>query len=584
MLYKNRHSLSHAQKLKRLQVSVILFLLLLMVPLSSLLYFSYHQSHQNQLADYEQEAGNLARVINRKLFRKLSVSNQIAVDAFNYYQFIHNPITKQTHQLLSPLAQLTQEPQIHGLVGYFQLDSRGNFNSPVWPSPLSASDLQNTQIEPHNLELITRRDIATSVYQAVFQSQAVKAHIQNGLTHNENLFNIIFDVPEYLIFYRIVQLIDKPVMQGYVVEKGPYLHQQIAEILELRRFNTPMLVTLEEANQPNNDKYFFYSLVNGEPHIDRPAEVNSKYQTQLIYTAKLHWPYRNFTISLSSDAIPVSTNVIYSTVFNAALILAILFACYGFYRFSIKQLELGEERLNFISSVSHELKTPLTSIKMYSEMLKSGAIASEAHKDDYYAFIYSESERLARLIDNILQLSTFGRNPKVHSPEYTNLTVLQDIARSKTSSLITKHNFELNFESEVAHFDSIEACVEPDAFTQIVINVTDNAIKFFESAKIDDLNRRVIDFTFRKHPTLKGMIQIEIRDYGNGVSKQQAEKLFDLFYRGENELTRKSQGTGIGLALVQQLVLAHQGEVQVQNRHPGLAILVSFPMRMLKVP
>ncbi|WP_231100758.1 sensor histidine kinase [Pseudoalteromonas luteoviolacea] len=219
---------------------------------------------------------------------------------------------------------------------------------------------------------------------------------------------------------------------------------------------------------------------------------------------------------------------------------------------------------------------------MYSEMLKSDAIVSETHKGEYYAFIHSESDRLARLIDNILQLSTFGRNEKPPAAEYTNLTVLQDFVRSKTSSLIAKHNFELNFDIEITHFEDIEALVEPDAVTQIAINVTDNTIKFFESAKIDDLTRRVVDFTFRKHPILKGMVQIEILDYGNGVSIQQAEKIFDLFYRGENELSHNSQGTVIGLASVRELVLAHQDEVHVQNMHPELAILVSFPMRILK--
>ncbi|MCF2857598.1 ATP-binding protein [Pseudoalteromonas sp. SMS1] len=579
MLFKNKRLLNHSQRLKRLQVSAILFLLLLLTPLSSLLYFSYQQSEQSRLSEYEQEASNLARVINRKLFRKLSVSNQLATDAFNYYRYIHNPVTKQTQQVLSPLAQIHKEPMIHGLVGYFQIDGQGQFNSPVWPYVVSEDDIHSVPGDKQTLELITRHKTATTVYQAVFKSNEITQHLQSGLAQNEKLFNIIFDVPEYLIFYRIVTLVDKPVMQGYVVERDPYLHQQVAEILELRSFNVPILVTLKEVNQLNEDKYFFYSLVDGEPLIERPTDIDKSYTQQLIFETTLHWPYRNYAISLSSAALPIENAVIYSAIFNAILILAILFACYGFYRFSVKQLELGEERLNFISSVSHELKTPLTSIKMYSEMLKSGAIVSEAHKGEYYEFICSESERLARLINNILQLSAFGRNQQNVEPEYTKLTVLQDIIRSKTSSLIEKHNFDQILSMEMAHFEDIQALVEPDAFTQIVINITDNAIKFFESAKIEDSSRRKVDFIFRKHPKLKDMVQLEIRDYGNGISKEQEEKIFDLFYRGENELTRNSQGTGIGLSLVQELVLAQQGEIQVQNRHPGLAMLISFPMK-----
>ncbi|WP_231100756.1 hypothetical protein, partial [Pseudoalteromonas luteoviolacea] len=71
---------------------------------------------------------------------------------------------------------------------------------------------------------------------------------------------------------------------------------------------------------------FLYFSVNGEPQLDQPAQVNNEYKRQFIYAAKLHWPYRNYTISLSSAPIPVSANVIYSTIFNAVLILAILLA------------------------------------------------------------------------------------------------------------------------------------------------------------------------------------------------------------------------------------------------------------------
>ena len=76
----------------------------------------------------------------------------------------------------------------------------------------------------------------------------------------------------------------------------------------------------------------------------------------------------------------MTSAMIYSSIFIIILILDILSACYGFYRLGIKQLALGEQRLNFVSSVSHELKTPLTSIRMYSQMLKEGTVISEEHQ------------------------------------------------------------------------------------------------------------------------------------------------------------------------------------------------------------
>ncbi|MCG7549921.1 HAMP domain-containing sensor histidine kinase [Pseudoalteromonas sp. Of7M-16] len=578
MLFKNKRLLNYAQRIKRLRISAILLLLLLLIPLSVLLYFSYQQSQQNRLVEYEKEASNLARVINRKLFRKLSVSNQIPADAFNYYRYIYNPLTKQTQQMLSPLAELNGEQTIRGLVGYFQIDREGNFNSPIWPYAIT-SNIEDSGQKNQTLEMITRREIATSVYQTIFESNTVKQMLTHGVSAKNSQFNISFDLPEYLIFYRVVEVIDQPVLQGYLVKRAPYLHQQVADVLELRSFDIPMLVTLKEIEKSVADTYFLYSPSTEEPDISQPLDVDVRYKQQFIFETNLHWPYRNYEVVLSSASLPIAQSMIYSLIFNAVMCLAIVSACYGFYRFSVKQLALGEEKVNFISAVSHELKTPLTSIKMYSEMLKSGMVASEQHKGEYYDFICDESERLARLIDNILQLSAFERQQQKVTPEYTPLTVLQDIIRSKTASLTENHHFEQVHIMELAHYERAQAYIEVDAFTQIVINITDNAVKFFESAGIDDPSRRKIEFTFRRHPTHKGMVQLEIRDYGNGISKAQEEKIFELFYRGSSELTRNSKGTGIGLALVRELVLAQQGEVQVQARHPGLAMLISFPMK-----
>ena len=122
--------------------------------------------------------------------------------------------------------------------------------------------------------------------------------------------------------------------------------------------------------------------------------------------------------------------------------------------------------------------------------------------------------------------------------------------------------------------------VEQDAFVQVVINITDNAVKFFNKAEINEVTRQKIDFIFRQHPKLRDMIQLEIRDYGQGISQAQESKIFELFYRGGHELTRTTQGTGIGLALVNDLVLAQQGDIQVQRKTQGLALLISFPAKI----
>lgn len=576
---KNKRLLNYSERLRQLRISAVLLLLLLLIPLSLLFCVSYQQSEKNRLSEYQKEASNLVRIVNRKLFRMTSVSNQIPVDAFNYYRYVHNPVTKQTQKVVSPLAQLDGARNIAGLVGYFQIDHTGRFNSPIWPNEITVDALSDTSNEIRTLEAITRREMAVSVHHIVFQSESLKGMLTSGLDLNRSQFDVNFDLPEYLIFYRVAAVLEQPILQGYVVKRDPYLHPQVIDILENRRFNLPIAVTLKAVDERVPSAYFIYSPSEGAPTVMQPEELGNRYRQQKLFEAQLHWPYKNYAISVSSEPMPLAEATIFSLIFNGILLIAIVSACYGFYRFSVKQLALSEEKVNFISSVSHELKTPLTSIKMYSEMLKSGMVTSPEHQGEYYDFICDESDRLARLIDNILQLSAFERQQQRVAPDYTPLSVLQNIIHSKVSSLTDKYGFKQVHSMALAEPESVLAFIEPDAFTQVVINITDNAIKFFESANINDPARKKIDFIFQPHPTNQNRVQLEIRDYGNGISKEQEDKIFELFYRGSSELTRNTKGTGIGLALVRELVLSQQGEVQVQRRDPGLALLVSFRLK-----
>ena len=197
------------------------------------------------------------------------------------------------------------------------------------------------------------------------------------------------------------------------------------------------------------------------------------------------------------------------------LMIGIVLACICFYHIGVKQLKLAEQRLNFVSSVSHELKTPLTSIRMYSEMLKSGMVPSEDYKAEYYEFIHSESERLSRLIDNILQLSKLSQPQHSVDPHYTKLSILTDIIKSKVSSLLIKSDFKLNITIDFQQPEDTLLLVDLDAFSQVVINITDNAVKFFDNKLINDINRQKLDFIFKTDPKNKDQILMEIRDYGN---------------------------------------------------------------------
>jgi signal transduction histidine kinase len=234
-----------------------------------------------------------------------------------------------------------------------------------------------------------------------------------------------------------------------------------------------------------------------------------------------------------------------------------------------RQISLARQQQDFVSAVSHELKTPLTSIRMYGEMLREGW-ASDEKKKSYYDFIYHESERLSRLIQNILQLARMTRNELNIELSTISISELIDTIRSKVSSQLVRNQFKLNLDCDQNLLEK-RLEIDTDYFSQIMINLIDNAIKF--SA---DSEKKQIDIKCSLQG--KDKVNFHIRDYGPGIEKNQLKKIFTLFYRTENELTRKTVGTGIGLALVHQLIRALNGDIDVVNHQPGAEFIITFPL------
>jgi two-component system phosphate regulon sensor histidine kinase PhoR len=201
-------------------------------------------------------------------------------------------------------------------------------------------------------------------------------------------------------------------------------------------------------------------------------------------------------------------------------------------------------------------------------MLREGW-APEDKKQSYYAFIHDESERLSRLIGNVLQLARMNRNEVKVDVKAVSVSALIDGVRSPVSSQIERAGFALRVNCDAAAGQAVIE-VDADAFTQILINLVDNAVKFAAGA-----DSRIIDIGCRQQRD--GSVVFSVRDYGPGVPRDQMKKIFRLFYRSENELTRETVGTGIGLALVRQLTEAMGGQVDVVNRAPGAEFRVVFP-------
>ncbi|KAF7771908.1 two-component system, OmpR family, sensor histidine kinase KdpD [Pseudoalteromonas citrea] len=579
-LFSDKCVLRYQQRINRLRGFTLVFLTLLLTPISLVLYKGYTQFEQDLLTEYQNKTQEITSQLNLRLFKRIVFDNALSTREFDHYQHIYNPNNKQISRVPSPLANPNYHTRFTGLIGYFQLDKEGNFNSPVWPHTIKSSE---RLISPQDdKEMRERKKIALNLYNITAKSNELKTLIDHNLSANNEKFLLLSDVAGYLIFYRIVSVNDKKQLQGYIIDVEAYLNEQIANTLKTVLFKNTIAVTVAPNRTNADNVYLIYkSNPQGTSSITSTKHLDDQLTQQVLNSHALRWPFKDYKLTYSTSQLILPLAATYSLGLMALLVLGIVLGCYGFYHLGVKQLRLAEQRLNFVSSVSHELKTPLTSIRMYSEMLKSGMVPSEEYKLEYYEFIHCESERLSRLIDNILQLSKLSQPQHTVEPQYTKLSILIDIIHSKVSSLVVKNAFQLDMLNDFNDPDNVLVLVDLDAFSQVVINITDNAVKFFDHDTIQDKARQKIDFIFKVDPKNKDQLCMEIRDYGDGISAEQQSKIFELFYRGGSELTRSTQGTGIGLALVNELVSAQQGTIQVERMSPGLSMKVCFKYKTL---
>jgi len=221
----------------------------------------------------------------------------------------------------------------------------------------------------------------------------------------------------------------------------------------------------------------------------------------------------------------------------------------------VREIELSRMKSDFVSTISHEFKSPLSSIRQLSEMLQSGRIPAEEYRQQYYNVLVEQSERLSLLIDNILDFSKLEEGRKEFDFEMVEISsLLQEIVTAIQDQVRHKDfNIQLEIEESLPLIKADRA-----AISQAITNLIDNAIKYSGEA------RNIIVRTFTEHPYL----MILIKDFGIGIRKEEIDKVFERFYRGGDELTRKVKGSGLGLTLVKQIVEVHNGNIDVESE-PG---------------
>jgi signal transduction histidine kinase len=245
-------------------------------------------------------------------------------------------------------------------------------------------------------------------------------------------------------------------------------------------------------------------------------------------------------------------------IWIAGLVLVLGMAVFGGYlllRDVNRDVRITEVRSQFVASVSHELKTPLTAIRMYAETLAMGRSRDENTRTEYLETIVNESERLARLVDNVLDFSKIEQGKKIYRLRTARL---EDVAGSAVRAMqfpLAQQGFRLHFSVQE---ELPELQVDPDAIQQAILNLLTNAMKYSGDA-------REIDLTIAAR---NGDAVIEVKDRGLGLAPEEQKHIFEKFYRAPSHESRLIAGTGLGLTLVAHIAKAHHGRVEVESA-PG---------------
>lgn len=220
----------------------------------------------------------------------------------------------------------------------------------------------------------------------------------------------------------------------------------------------------------------------------------------------------------------------------------------------IKHLE--HVRRDFVANVSHELRTPVTAIKGFVETLQEGAMRDPTSADRFLSIIGNQIDQLNTIIDDLLTLSKIETATDLHAVTLITGNII-DVVQEAIENCSTEAS-EKNIRLEVAASGDTVALVDSPQLEKAVTNLLTNAIRYSEPGN-------VVTIRIEKEA---GEIVISVQDHGCGIAEEHLPRIFERFYRVDNDRSRKLGGTGLGLAIVKHIALSQMGHVSVESR-PG---------------
>jgi len=618
---KALRSLIHASKDRLIFVAIFI---IIAIPVIVLLSHSYAQLQASSLFGYKEHAFSVLQNLNKNISADLAIEDR---RSYADYRFIRSvPVFGGEEITMSELAEFPQRSHYVGLVGHFQIDPSGNLSTPVLPdgvlekipmvdrekrvairnkisqilnssgfpaiSPTltamlpsnGAEELDSThkndsrlidQIYKQDLDISSVRkkkknnkprveqitetgDFAFGVESTKLDTTGllislIKTETTHSMEAEIDFFQTIVD-SNYIIFHRTVRRGMDVFIQGFIVDARAYLTNLVRNEIEKYKGVT----------KGNQQDPLVLTFIHKNRSFVAFGERNN-ITTELL-SESLQAPLSDITFKMYTTQRAPGGEFVW---FIGLLMLTVLaVGLISLYHMTQSRVKLAAKRQDFVSAITHELKTPLTAIKMYAELLQNSWVASEEKKQKYYGQIASEADRLSRLIQNVLNLSKLdGNRWNVQLRMAKPKDVLDDFV-STYSRNVEKQGFELTVSSDT-DADNISLMIDRDAIMQILMNLVDNSLKFSKNA-----DYKMINVELR----IKGTdMYLAVRDYGPGIPPSEMKKVFQEFYRVENEMTRQTSGTGIGLSMVKKLCTLCNMTIELENANPGLRTKIHFP-------
>jgi signal transduction histidine kinase len=370
-------------------------------------------------------------------------------------------------------------------------------------------------------------------------------------------FQSVFITQEQAFIFRRVAIGNQIYRQGFVIQIPQLLHY-LAET----RFS----------NQPLSDFMTLRLAIVGETHRREVLRIGPQVPApRFAAERRMPAPFNFLEAVLEARSVPTSPARRPLIVALAMLGAVVLLGLFAIYQSARTVVAMSERRSQFVSSVTHELKTPLTNIRMYIEMLEQGIAATPQREREYLHVLDTESARLSRLINNVLELAKLEKRQRRFHYEEGDLSDVFSEVSLIMSGRLKQADFDLVIDTDRAP----RFAYDREVLIQLMVNLIENSIKFGRQSHL----RRI---AISAEPDGND-IRIAVSDTGPGIPRQALKNIFNDFYRVDSELTRTAGGTGIGLALVKKFVTAMGGTVAAANNQgAGCTITIRLPRPLVQ--